>query len=350
MPHALAHGAPRLGALRAIAESAASHQGVDLGERLCQARLLVKQGKRPQPGGVHKHPGIGNLHHATGHRRVPALVVAAAHLARPQHLGPRKGVHKRRLPRPALAQKNRASARHDKAADLLDPKSFRHAHGDDGHVLPHGEPHLLHKPRQTFPPARPVGLREQHARGDAALARKHDRAHETVARQVALGERLGHEHRVDVGREHLPGAPHPAVPTGKLGRAGQHRLDDGLVVTLRRVKYHPIAHSGTEVAEPVLYQRDRMLGTQGPISSLHKRVAPVEADDAAQARARKLLARLGALLHKGLERGLDALVKRKVVKARLKGELPGVLSLVPQALRPPRFLDGDAPVSSRFVL
>ena len=256
---------------------------------------------------------------------MPALVVAATHLAHAENLGSHQGVDERRLAGTALAEQDGATSGLDELAHLFDTAPLRHAERHNGHTLPHGAAHLRHDGLEALLPAAAVGLCQQHTRRDAALARKHHRAHEAVAHQVALGKRLGHEHGVDVCGKHLPGTPGAAVPAGELGGAGKDRLDDRLVMPLRRVEHDPVAHGSTKVAETILYERYRMLGTAGPLGRLHKGVTPVKADDAAQARADKLLARLLALFDECPELVLYALLDREIPECRLEIEHPALI-------------------------
>ena len=97
---------------------------------------------------------------------------------------------------------------------------------------------------------------------------------------------------------------------------------------LRRVEHDPVAHGSAKVAETILYERYRMLGTAGPLGRLHKGVTPVKADDAAQARADKLLARLLALFNECPELVLYALLDREVPESRLEIKRPALIGLL----------------------
>ena len=256
---------------------------------------------------------------------MPALVVAATYLAHTKNLGSYQGVDERRLAGTALAEQDGATSGLDEPAHLFDAAPFRHAERHNGHALSHGAAHLRHDGPKALLPAAAVGLCQQHARRNASLARKHHRTHETVAHQVALGKRLGHEHGVNVCGKHLTGTPGTAVPTGELGGAGKNRLDHRLVVPLRRVKHNPVACGSAKVAETILYERYRVFGTAGPLGRLHKGVAPVKADDTAQTRPDELLTRLLALFNERPELLLYALLDREVSKGRLEVEHPALI-------------------------
>ena len=321
----------------AVAEAALAGGIGNQRKRLGKATLVSHQRKAAQARLVHDHAGTRERDHPARDGRVPARVIGLAHRTGLQNLPAEKCVEQRGLSRAGFAQHDGHRALgHQRPDGTLAPAGAGGLHGilqplardaiaigcaragnDHGDVLAKHVAKQGDVGRKGTCARGTVGLREDYRRRGTAIHRNHDRADDTVELDPTVGDRLGHQHHVDVGGKRLALAAVAAAPTRYVTLARQDLLDNAHVMRLGPAHGNPIADGGASGL--VLGELGRELGPEGPVGAGDGGKAPVQAHDAPH---RELLggnACRGRLGNRGVKRDALGVGRHKLVEARQVG-------------------------------